>query len=231
MEATRSFLGMFHVAAGFVALAAFWFPLFLKKGSKAHRSFGWIFVGAMSVILVSAAAMTLGTVFSDGPNRNFALFLGFLTLITFSAVWSGVMVLRHKQDPQWLRSAGNGIILLVIGAAGIGLLWQWWQTRFPLFFVFGLLGVLIAVPELLQWRKPQDLEPRFWWFEHLQNMIVAGMAAHIAFFAVGAQRIWPDLYVGQPWWMQILPWVAPFPIAFVAITLIQRHYRRKFAGV
>jgi hypothetical protein len=59
-------------------------------------------------------------------------------------------------------------------------------------------------------------------------MIVAGMAAHIAFFAFGASRIWPDLYVGHPWWMQILPWVAPFPIAFVAITLLQRHYRRKF---
>ncbi len=183
----------------------------------------------MSIILVSAATMTVGTFFGVGANRDFALFLGFLTLITFSAVWTGVMVLRHKQEPQWLRGPGNLVILLVIGAAGIGLLWQWWETRFVLLLVFGLLGLLIAVPDLLAWRKPQHVEPRFWWFEHLQNMIVAGMAAHIAFFAFGATRVWPDLYVGHPWWLQILPWVAPFPIAFAAIALIQRHYRRKFA--
>lgn len=230
MEGIRSFLGAAHLSAGFVALASFWAPLFLKKGGRWHRTFGWIFVGSMSAILVSAATMTLVTVFGSGANRNVALFLGFLTLITFSAVWSGVMVLRHKQDPQWLRSMPNAIILLVIGAAGVGLLWQWWETRFPLFFVFGLLGLIIAVPELLRWRKPLEVEPRFWWFEHLQNMIIAGMAAHIAFFAFGAQRLWPDLYAGQPWWLQLLPWVAPFPIAFGAIALIQRHYRRKFAG-
>lgn len=230
MDSIHSILGMLHVAAGFVALAAFWFPLFLKKGAKAHRTFGWIFVGAMSVILVSAATMTLVAVFSGSPNRNFALFLGFLTLITFAAVWTGVRVLRHKTDPGWLRSPAQAVILVVIGAAGVGLLWQWWETRFPLFFVFGLLGLLIAVPELLKWRRPQHLEPRFWWFVHLENMIVSGMAAHIAFLAVGAQRIWPELYSGYPWWMQILPWVAPFPIAFGAIVLIQRHYRRKFAG-
>ncbi len=41
---------------------------------------------------------------------------GFIALAAFSAVWSGVMVLRHKQDPQGLSSAGNGIILLTIGA-------------------------------------------------------------------------------------------------------------------
>jgi hypothetical protein len=31
------------------------------------------------------------------------------------------MVLRHKQDPQWLRGLGNLVILLVIGVAGAAL--------------------------------------------------------------------------------------------------------------
>lgn len=228
MESLRSFLGDFHLAAGVVALAAFWFPPFLKKGSRAHRTFGWIFVGAMSVILVSAATMTTMRILEG--DRTFALFLGFLTLITFSAVWSGIMVLRHKQDPAWLRSMGNFVILLVIAAAGAALLWQWWETRFPLLLVFGLVGVLIAGTELLAWRKPLRAEPRWWWHQHLANMLVSGMAAHIAFFAFGASRIWPDLYEGQPWWLMLIPWVAPFPLAFVAIALLQRHYRRKFAG-
>ncbi|MFN2300587.1 MAG: hypothetical protein ABR565_01745 [Gammaproteobacteria bacterium] len=221
-------MGTLHLATGFIALAAFWVPLFLKKGAKAHRAFGWVFVGAMAVILGSAATMTLSTVIFDGANRNAALFLGFLTLITFSAVWTGVRVLRHKNEPQWLRSRGQLFMLVVIGAAGVGLLWQWWETRFALFFVFGLVGLIIAIPELLALRKPLKVEPRFWWFTHMQNMIVSGMAAHIAFFAFGASRLWPDLYTGQPWWVMLIPWVAPFPIAFAAIALIQRHYRRKF---
>lgn len=224
----KAFLGYLHLAAGFVALASFWAPLFLKKGAKAHRTFGWIFVGAMSVILASAATMTTLTILSDSPNREFALFLGFLTLITFSAVWTGVRVLRHKNEPAWLRSPIQVITLVVIGLAGLGLLWQWWETRFALLFVFGALGVFIAVPELLALRKPLTVEPRFWWFTHMENMIVSGMAAHIAFFAFGASRLWPDLYMGQPWWLMLIPWVAPFPIAFGAIALLQRHYRRKF---
>ena len=228
METLHSFLGDFHIAAGFVALAAFWFPPFLKKGSRAHRTLGWVFVGAMSVILASAANMTVIRILEG--DRTFALFLGFLTLITFSSVWSGIMVLRHKREPQWQRSTGNLVILLVIAAAGAGLLWQWWETRFPLLLVFGLLGVLIAGPELAAWRKAPKSEPRWWWYQHLTNMLVSGMAAHIAFFAFGASRIWPDLYQGQPWWVMLVPWVAPFPIAFAAIALLQRHYRRKFAG-
>lgn len=229
MTTVREFLGVFHLASGFIALAAFWIPLCLKKGGPWHRRFGWVFVGAMSVILASAATMTLITLFGNGANRQFALFLGFLTLITFSAVWNGVRVLRHKQEPEWLRSPANFIILAVILVAAAGLLWQWWETRFPLLLVFGGLGLFIAIPEMLAWRKPLVVEPRFWWFQHFEGMIFSGMAAHIAFFAFGSTRIWPDLYVGQPWWLMLAPWVLPFPIAFGAIALLQRHYRRKFA--
>ena len=76
----RTLLGNLHLVAGFVALAAFWFPLALKKGSRLHRTFGWVFVGAMSFILVSAATMTVERIVAG--NRDFALVLGFLTLIT-----------------------------------------------------------------------------------------------------------------------------------------------------
>lgn len=228
MESLRSFLGAFHLAAGFVALAAFWLPLFAKKGGTAHRTAGWVFVGAMSVILASAATMTVHRIALG--DRGPALFLGFLTLITFSAVWTGIRVLKHKQDPAWLRSPGQLAILVAIGGAALALLWQWYETRFTLLLVFGIVGLAIAVPDLATWRRPRKTEPRYWWHQHLASMIVSGMAAHIAFFAFGAMRIWPDFYAGQPWWLVLIPWVAPFPIAFTAIALIQRHYRRKFGG-
>jgi uncharacterized membrane protein len=225
MTTFREFFSYFHLAAGAIALVSFWFPLFTRKGARFHRTAGWIFVGAMSVILVSAAAMTVERVL--GGNRDFALFLGFLTLITFSAVWGGIVVLRRKAGPHLMRTPFDFAILVLIGLAGLILLWQWWQTRFPLLLVFGALGVLIAIPEMLKWRKPAPVVPRYWFYHHLESMITAGMAAHIAFFAFGSTRLWPDLYAGQPWWLMLIPWVAPFPIAFAAIALLKRHYQKR----
>lgn len=228
MNGIRSVLGHFHLAAGFVALAAFWFPLFTRKGGRFHRTAGWVFVGAMSVILMSGATMTIQRVIAG--NRDFALFLGFLTLITFAAVWGGIVVLRRKAGPHLMRTPFDFAILVLILLVSLVLLWQWWQSRFPLLLVFGALGVLISVPEMLSWRKPPPDVPRYWFFQHFESMIIAGMAAHIAFFAFGSTRIWPDLFVGQPWWLMLLPWLAPFPIAFGAIALLKRHYRRRFAA-
>ncbi len=228
MNGLRSVFGSLHLAAGAVALLAFWFPLFTRKGGRFHRTAGWIFVGAMSVILVSAATMTIQRVIAG--NRDFALFLGFLTLITFAAVWGGVMVLRRKAGPHLMRTPFDFAILVLILLSGFVLLWQWWETRFPLLLVFGALGVMTAVPEMLAWRKPPAAVPRYWFYHHFESMITAGMAAHIAFFAFGSTRLWPDLYAGQPWWLMLLPWVAPFPVAFAAIALLKRHYKRQFAG-
>lgn len=224
---THSLTGSFHLAAGFVALAAFWLPLFLKKGSRWHRTIGWVFVGAMAVILVSAASMTTLRILEG--NRDFALFLGFLTLITFQAVWNGARVMRNKSDPQWLRSPTQFLLHSTVLVAGLLLLWQWYETGFVLLLVFGIVGVLSAF-DLLAWRKPLVAEKRWWWHHHLEMMIISGMAAHIAFFAFGAMRIWPDLYQGQPVWLMLVPWIAPFPIAFGAIALLKRHYRRRFSA-
>lgn len=225
MNELRSLLAILHIAAGAVALGAFWIPLFTRKGARFHRTAGWVFVGAMSIILISAATMTVHRLI--GGNRDFALFLGFLTLITFSAVWGGIVVLRRKASPKLMRTPFDFMLLVVIGFAGAALLWQWWETRFPLLLVFGLLGVIIAVPEMLAWRKPPVDLPRYWFYHHFESMIIAGMAAHIAFFAFGSSQLWPGLYAGSPWWLMLLPWVAPFPIAFTAIALLKRHYQRK----
>jgi hypothetical protein len=226
MSDLRSVFGLLHLTAGTVALVAFWFPLFTRKGARFHRTAGWVFVGAMSFILVTAATMTVERVI--GGNRDFALFLGFLTLITFAAVWGGIVVLRRKAGPHLMRTPFDFAILVVIMLAGMALLWQWWETRFPLLMVFGALGVLTSASEMLAWRRPPPEVPRYWFYHHFESMIIAGMAAHIAFFAFGSTRLWPDLYVGQPWWLMLLPWVAPFPIAFGAIALLKRHYRRTF---
>ena len=225
MNAFREFFSFFHLAAGAAALVSFWLPLFTRKGARFHRTAGWVFVGAMCVILVSAAAMTIERVL--GGDRGFALFLGFLTLITFAALWGGVVVMRRKAGPHLMRTPFDFAIQMLIAAAGAVLLWQWWETRFPLLLVFGALGVVAAGLEMFSWRKPPRVVPRYWFYHHFESMIIAGMAAHIAFFAFGSTRLWPDLYTGQPLWLMLIPWVAPFPIAFTAIALLKRYYQAR----
>lgn len=225
MNELRPVLAILHITFGAIALGAFWFPLFTRKGAQFHRMAGWVFVGAMSIVLVSAATMTVLRLIRG--DRESALLLGFLTLITFSAVWGGIVVLRRKTSPQLMRTPFDFMLLVAIALAGAALVLQWWETRSPLLLVFGLLGVIIAVPEMLAWRKPPVDVPRYWFYHHFESMIIAGMAAHIAFFAFGIWRLWPSLYSGYPWWLMLLPWIAPFPIAFTAIALLKRHYLRK----
>ena len=61
-------------------------------------------------------------------------------------------------------------------------------------------------------------------------MIATGIAAHTAFLALGAVRLFPQLYALSPA-LYGIPWIAPTVIGFVAITLLQRHYRRKLGAV
>ena len=53
-----------HIAAGALSLLVFTVPMVTRKGGVVHRRVGGVFVGAMSVAAVTAAAMTL-TVLAD----------------------------------------------------------------------------------------------------------------------------------------------------------------------
>lgn len=229
MAELRPLFSLLHIVAGIVALTAFWFPLAYKKGGKAHRTAGWIFVAAMSVIIVTGMLMLSLHLMAGRVDQ--ALFLGFLVLISFAAVYGALRVLRAKQSPKLMLTWDNLLITLLVLAFGLYLLYQFFFVyRFPLWLVFGIVGLTASVPELWKWVRPPAERVRYWWFEHMRGMIIAGMAAHIAFFAFGSTRIWPDLYDGQPWWVMLIPWTSPFVVAFIAITLLERHYTRKFSG-
>ena len=47
-----------HVVGGFTGLAAFWVPVFTKKGSPVHRRFGRIFLWCAWLVLGSAEDLT-----------------------------------------------------------------------------------------------------------------------------------------------------------------------------
>jgi hypothetical protein len=118
--------------------------------------------------------------------------------------------------------ASNVLIALPLLVLGIG-------DGVPLFVVFGVLCFVTGATDLRSLWHPSP-DPRYWLHEHLNSMIATGIAAHTAFLALGAVRLVPQLYALSPV-LYAVPWIAPTLIGFVAITLLQRHYRRKLATV
>ena len=97
---------LFHVVFGFAGLAAFWIPVFAKKGAVNHVRFGRIFAWSAYVVLGSAGlALTVRFIGlgmdAVGPTEQpllygFLVFLAYLTFVTFVTVRHGVGVLRNK---------------------------------------------------------------------------------------------------------------------------------------
>lgn len=61
------------------------------------------------------------------------------------------------------------------------------------------------------------------WFEHMSDMIGTCIAAVTAFVVVNAGR----LGLGR---FSLVGWLAPAVIGILALTVWQRHHRRRFAG-
>ena len=49
-----------HVATGFIGLAAFWIPLFARKGGRVHVQAGRVFTYCAYVVTVSAVTASAG---------------------------------------------------------------------------------------------------------------------------------------------------------------------------
>ena len=53
-----------HVATGFVGLAAFWIPVFARKGGRAHVQAGRVFTYCAYVVTLSAVTASVGRILS-----------------------------------------------------------------------------------------------------------------------------------------------------------------------
>lgn len=58
-----------HILAGFTALLIFWIPLVTKKGGSIHRRIGWVYIGAMTVVSISAMFMGIWRIYFFGAPR------------------------------------------------------------------------------------------------------------------------------------------------------------------
>src|SRR5271156_2768291 len=98
-----------HVGAGSLALILFWIPAIARKGGRVHVRAGWFYVACMTVVVVTALAMS-GLAFtiplsvrritrplspaelSDFllAQRISATFLAYLAGLTLAAGWQGI---------------------------------------------------------------------------------------------------------------------------------------------
>lgn len=226
-----------HVVFGFTGLAAFWVPIFAKKGAANHVRFGRIFVWSAYVVL-AGAALALGSRLASlldqgiGPGEQpalfaFMVFLAYLTLVTFVTVRHGMQVLRHKRDPAALRTKLNVLLAIASILASGGLIAYALIVSPPnlvVLLALSPIGFGVGIGNLRYMNNPPG-SPRAWMYEHLGAMLGAGIAFHTAFAVFGAAQLFD---IGLSGWLAVVPWVAPAAIGIPATIIWTRHYRRKY---
>ena len=226
-----------HVATGFVGLAAFWIPVFVRKGGRAHVQAGRVYTYSAYVVTLSAVTASAGRVvsyqvqgvgFADRPDLyGFALFLGYLGVVTFATVRQAIRVVATRRAPETLRTplhealgwasiAGSvAVIALALGA---------WSEISPILLGLSPIGLFIGWSMLRLMRNP-GAQHMGWFYSHLGSMLGGGIAFHTAFIVFGAQRLWAYELAGP---LAIVPWILPTVIGIPAIVVWTRYYRRKF---
>lgn len=237
MEMLGSVVRFAHVAFGFVGLAAFWVPVFAKKGAVNHVRFGRIFVVCAYVVLAGAALALLLRMLENasagiGPGDQpalyaFMVFLAYLTLVTFVIVRHGMGVLRHKRNPAALKTNTNSLLAYLSVGASLFLIGYALVMRPPnaiLLYALSPIGFGVGFGNLRYMRSSAP-SPREWMYEHLGAMLGAGIAFHTAFAVFGAGQL---LELGLSGWLQVIPWVLPAAVGIPATVIWTRHYRRRF---
>jgi hypothetical protein len=208
-----------HIAAGSIALAAFWMPLVARKGGRAHRRSGWVYACGMGATALAAWMLCADRLLdaqreNDGP----ALFLAFVGLLSANGAATGIRVLRRRfaeKASPW--DVGSSAVLLVAALAlgGWGL-----RQHSTLELVFSALGVVLAVRQLRYWLHGRQTKVG-WWTTHLGNMLVACIGTVTAFLVVNVPRFGLERY-------SLVFWIGPGVLGGAAIAFWTRYYRRKF---
>jgi len=212
-----------HIVGGTIGILAFWVPALTRKGGTAHRRAGRIYVKGMCAVVVTGVPLA-ATAFATG-NWLGGVFLGYLVVITGTALYSGLRALTSKTGPAAFITPVHRALAalnLTSGASvlAIGLITSTW-----LLVGFSLIGILAGIG-MVQFIRTPPTDPKYWWYEHLGGMIGTGIAAHVAFLNVGAARLIPGYNLNN-WGM--LAWFVPVVGGTLAISLLNAYYRKKFA--
>lgn len=212
-----------HILAGLAALLLFWVPALTRKGGRVHRRAGALYVWAMGIVVLSAVPLSARFLWQGKWLAG--VFLAYLAVITFTALWSGRTVLWHKHSPDRfygpvVKALGVLNLVSALAVLVVGLRTQVW-----LFVFFAPIGLIAAADAWQKTRAPVT-DPHYWWYEHIGGMIGTGIAAHVAFLNFGARWLIPGYSLDG--WLGMLAWLVPVVAGVVAAEWTTRHYRRRF---
>jgi len=232
-----------HIAAGSIALLLFWIPAIARKGGKTHIRAGWVYVACMSVVVVTAFAMS-GLAFtipvtvrqivrplspaelSDflREQRVFAAFLAYLAAITLASGWQGIWAAETKREPKAMRTPFTLALNVAVVLAGLTVLVLGITYRNGPLIGLSPIGPFIGVGNLRY--VLSGSHPRMhWWYEHLGSMIGTGIAGYTAFLVFGGSRLFPSFARSQ---LYTVFWVLPSLIGIPVIFMTVAYYQRKF---
>lgn len=212
-----------HGTLGALALGSYWIAALARKGSGPHKLAGKVYVLVMLGVLIPALPLAVRVL---EKSAVFGAFFFYLLLITGTSVWQGWFAVRNKRDfaryagPGFRRIAWanivGGVVILALGAAKLQ----------PVLLGFSAVGVL-GGRGMLKLARTGPVHPRWWMGEHLGAMLGCGVATHIAFLLIGLPRLLPGLGGAS---LQMLGWLGPLAVAFVARRWLGRKYLPQLAG-
>jgi len=201
-----------HITAGIIAILIGIIPYISQKGGKKHRQYGYIFLGLMAIVIITALN---GVVFfRDRP---------FLTVVTFQSFYfsySGFRVIKTKEKGAELA---DFLVMLLVAIVGVSFLWKvkdanvlW--NKAVVYYLLGYLFLIITF-DLLRYFLPNLIKSkRFWLYEHIYKMT----GAFTALFSAGMGTV---LSNWQPY-NQIIP--AVFGTFWLVFCLI--YFPRRVEG-
>lgn len=240
MEHLIDSLRWVHVIAGFTGLAAFWVPIFARKGGARHVLFGRIFKYCAYVVLLGALLsislhLAQGVAEGHGPRNAassfaFLVFLAYLAWVTFVGLRHGIAVLQHKKDLTVMNTPLNRVIAWSANFSSVGLIAYALVFSPPnniLLFALSPIGLAtgIGILKAIKGKRP---EGKAWFYEHMGAMMGTGIAFHTAFAVFGSGQLFN---LGLSGFVAVIPWILPALIGIPAINLWTRHYKRRFGDL
>jgi len=210
-----------HIFAGFTALTTGLVPMFSKKGSKVHITWGKVYYWAMFVVALTALIrfqMNLRLIFLSG-----------IAVFSFYNTFTGVRLIHRKDNAKPKFIDWFGAVLMVLGSLGMlyfsFLAYQMNNVIFIILFsIFGIFMFVLAFEDLRVFlgRKLIDnnvpLQTHYWFQNHISRMGGSYIATVTAFLVVNNPPYIPGLVV----------WIAPGVIGGIIIRRTKQFYMDKF---
>ena len=217
MEKLLPVLMITHISGGTLALLSGIIPMVVNKGNKAHRLFGKVFFMGMTVVFLTAFAVSI--------IKNIP-FLLLISIFSYYSVANGYRSLYlkklHKGQKativDWVLNIVAGIFILGMVVWGAYLIGTNTNPQMgTVSLVFGLLGCRGIYTTIGHFTK-LPTSKTIWIEGHIAGMVGGYIASVTAFLVVNNEK-----YIGLP---PVVAWLLPTALLVPYIVYWTRKYKK-----